>query len=567
MSKKKGKKKSGHVQYDDAELRVFLKHLADVEDFGIEDVLDVEEFAESVEHAGERLARLAIYDLDPGVMAGAIAALKVILDSDMIDPDTMDDFVNETGPIILKGLESPNVPDTRKIDLVPICERTGYLSPQDDLGQYFEDLAGTMNRTMESTMDKFIGEPAEIGQLLLALWDSPEGQDMPEAMYLVAMEMARHAAVNNPAGASALASVTFLMGYEESPENEILEAAFLLLENENCPECVWWLNALAQWPSLGEWNERARRSASKKRLSGIQPHNCFSRTFSHAQITAWDGADARQLSLYFRTPNGELDAVSFLIKWDKGIRDLFIVAEEGSKVEEAIEEMDKGGISVAVCSWEQAMEYLADACAVHIEKYDALPPILLSMLPYFPDGFPKPMRRTVCLDAYDLSGVVRSPEMVSKSEALVYGPAGYFQFTSDATYTYIRYNRPRNGNKLSKKWRREFLEAIEEDEKPSLINRMESLLEIEALAGRAQEAYSGVLLNTWIALAEGLVPFATIPLVNELADLSVPGIVENVQIGILSQAAANDFFSSLISSELMMNDDEFGDEFEENDRY
>ena len=56
-------------------------------------------------------------------------------------------------------------------------------------------------------------------------------------------------------------------------------------------------------------------------------------------------------------------------------------------------------------------------------------------------------------------------------------------------------------------------------------------------------------------------PFSAIPLVNALADFSVPGVLENIRLGLSGQEEANRFFNSLSQGEPFWDDDDFRDEF------
>ena len=543
MVKKRIKKTT--PQFDEVQFRAVLRQIGEDKIMKRDEIHMVLISLMNMDHPGEFLARMGVYDLDPCVASGALCLTHIILDGSSLFPDLVDDLLEEAGPILRKGLESPNIPDMRKVELVRLCEKAGYFSPQDDPSRFFNDWPGAMKQSMESHLELFQGEPGEVIQLLDMICNAPEAEDSEDAAFRIVMEMAKYLMTKNPVAASRLLASGFVMGFDDMIEEEDLELALNLLGAQDEPESVWWLKAIAGWPGLEEWHDRAQRIVTKKQLSGIKPGNSFDRTFSEAIVTLRDGAGARQLFLTFHNPKGKKDALFFLLKLDEGISDLFVVPDEGDRLDKILHEMGQDPMSYATCTLEQALSVLADAFAIQLEEYETLPPGLFSLLPYFPDGLPDPMRRTVSLDGYDVAGVARNPEMVSESASLLAGSVYLFQFTAEDTYEYLSDHKPRNKRKLTKKWQNEYLAALEKVEKPLLIDRLENLLEIEAWAGRAQLPYTQTLLQTWVALKEDIVPFNQIPLVQTLAAISVPMVVENLAMGFFSQKDANNYHSAM----------------------
>ena len=533
-----------HPQHDPAsltreEVRPLLKDFHDARSDGVtmEDLLDL---LDAMESPGEDLAWLAAFDLDPRVSDGALALLFHALREEILSEDEEASLRADAGPVLLKALQSPRVPDSRKYSLGPVYGYCEDAVPIERYRSFFSDFEGTTRQMLDEAIDNLSADPQSVERVLTGMESLIDEDTPPGSRFVAAAELAAHMLNDKPSAAAALLSANLIMGLEEKVEAGLFDKGFRLLEDARCPEALWFLGEMARWPNTGELGGRAKRLATRMRMEGVEPSWALPHTYSHGIITGPDGQGSRQMALFFVTPEDHMDAVVPLLNDTTGIKDVVCVYEEGDHV--ASEFRDRmHELPMSPCGLDRAREFLAHAWACHEEQGTAFPAHLFIYRPYFGAEPIVPKRRTPDLSSYGLDSLASSPQWADGSECLA-GMSGYgmFALSSDAAYAYVEEHLPKRGTRLSKPKFEGFLREVSGEEKGVLLDRMAATLEVEAWAGRANDETNGLAARTWLGLSENTVPFEKEPYVRALAQNGIEMIISNLRLGFHTQEEANE---------------------------
>ena len=518
-----------------------------------EDVLleELGDLLEAMAHPGEDLAWLAAHDLDPAISSAAAAALFYVVQSETFPPQAREQARREAAPVLLKALKSPGMPDSRKYSVGPLYSYCADEDlPAEEYRAFFRDFDAVSRQMLSEMVDTFSSDPQSVERVLSGMEMAVDDDMPPETRYRGAMELATQLLEVNPAAAAAVVSGNLVVGSEEGLDAAYHEPALDILEGTNCPQAVWFLEEMGRWPHLGELGKQAARRAAKMRLSGLAPAHDLPLAFSHAMVTAPDGMGSRQLSLYFRTPEGGMDALGLLLNDIVGVKDAFCVYDEGADLEEEIRDQFDA-LPMALCGMELAREFFGDALARH-EAQGTCP--LASAFVYRPYLGPGPITvkpRTPDLSTYGLADLKRTPALLKNSGELAEVPGfDLLWFGSDLAYEYVAANMPKKARRLSKKKFEQFLHEVAMEEEEMLLSRMAGILEVESLAGHGTHRINRIAARTWLGLSEDVAAFADTPYVRLLGERAVEAIISNVRMGFRNAAEAN-------AAALEM-DDEFG---------
>jgi len=546
------------LQLDRDEIRPRLRELR-TGDYDQQDPDVLQRIVQDLRDPGEDLAWLAAYDLDPDVSNGAIATLFHVL-WDNPDADDLTERIREqAGPVLKKAMQNPRVPDSRKLSLGPlygVC--MGEISDQ-EYRSFFNDFQGASNRMMTEAINSVSGSPQSIDAVMAAMMSMVSGDDDVSASRFEATQLLASRMVDTKPGvAAAVLAANIHIAYTEDVALETLEAAVEALEKCNCPEALWLLDDMSHWPAMGAFSDRLRRAATKLKLMGIQPDYSYAPTFSHALVSGPDGSAVRQMSLFFRTPDGGMDLLALLLKEGVGIKDAVCVFEEGAEREAQLRN-DFSDILIAPCTLDYCRELVAEALLCHEQTKTPLPGYWAICRPYLGPAPIIPQTREINLTPFHLEALDAASDLVDGSESMAETLAfGSFTFTSDRAYDFVAGCMPKRGARLAKTKFNQFLDAITQDERETLLRHIAQTLEVEALAGRAVQPENRAAARLWLGLSQNVVPFTQVPFVRAIAELSVDMIIHNLRMGFRNQIEADQ-----ASLEMEFGGDEYFDEDED----
>ncbi len=520
-------------------LRELLRNMAHDDPVQITGALEA--IGLSAEGPGGDLAWLAAYDLDRGVAEGAAVLLFNAFQGDFVPEKTQETFDKSARRALRQALEDKNVPDERKVPLAPLLKMAGGAITPGQMETFFDDFQAVSDRLRDQIADTITDTPQSLEETLetfgvLTGEDEPPQEEALFAAVAAAADLlpkAPRAGVGIFCAATAMAAEC---GHSLEPYADLLEPLSEHLATSN----AWPLARLADWPGAEPLREPIRSTLAQR---GIGPDTrlplLLERPFAHGLVTAVDGQGSRSLALFFRTPEGELDAVNLLLNDEQGIRDLWTVYEEGA---EAAEQFRAQRLPLVSCDLDLARALLADAMARHLQNGGVLPGRLFLARPYFGEAPLAPQLRTPNLGAYMLETITPAPALAEESEALAEdSPFGDLWFASDAAYDFVRAHKPRRASarKLGKKAFEAFVREIAPVEMETLLARMAQNLELEAWAGRAKQPPNQLAAKTWLVLSAQACPPGDVPYVRALARHGIECILENLAQGYESQAEAN----------------------------
>ena len=553
----KSKKKGGQepVRGKDYVRRLLLEAWHD-EETEVDEVLW--QLMEGAEDPGRDLAMLAAYDLDRSVWEPASALIVISQREASLAPRDSERLGTGARPVLLGALRDPDLPDDRKYMLGPLYMLCGGDLSREEIGSFFRDFEGAVERQVKEMMARVSDQPASTEQMLSSmefLESALPGE--AERPFAPLLAMGSELATGDPAAAAALLGAAAAIAIEQGEAEGGARQAIELVAEHPCPRAAFVLRELGAWPGAGALGTEARLAAERVALAGVEPRASVLSEFSHGILSSIDGAGSRATHLFFRTPEGGMDVVGLILNDAVGVKDVWFVAEDGAEVEAVLRE-SAVEMSLAPCPLPLAREVVADMWAMHEQLDKPLPGHLFVVRPYLGDAPLEPRRRKPNLGAYMLELVKRSPDLVDRSERLadeaIYG--GLF-FCSDAAYEHVDQVRPRRGRqRLSRKKLDTFIRDVAILERETLLARMAINLEVESLAGRATQPLNRIAARTWLALTEEVVPFHDVPYIYALADLSTQMIIENLKLGFRSQAAADQAALEMDEMDSFLDDEE-----------
>lgn len=490
---------------------------------------------------GEDIAWLAAHDLDPEISSGAFSILYYALRCEKVPAPLRDRVRQKAAPVLLKALQSPGMPDSRKYSIGPLYSFcVGQLSGE-EYRAFFKDFDGITNRMIKDAIKNLGEDPRSVDRVLTGMEALFETDLEQGGRFAAAMELAEHMFTNKPAAAAALAAAAVLIGwFEEDVRDSRADEALRLLEQTRHPRALWMLQEIAAWPALGKLAQKAARAARKMRLMGVKPACTMCAAFSHGLVTAPDGLGLRQVALFYKTPGGAVHALLLLFSETIGLKDVMCVFDEGADVEHELRERERD-VAMAPCRLQLAREFLADAIARHLENGTSPPPNLIIYRPYLGPEPIVPRRRTPDLSNYQLAALNHSSKLVENSQLLADAPSyGMFMFTSDKAYAFFRKTVEKEGRpRLPQRILDRFIREVAVEEREILLDRLAATLEVEFWAGRARKKINQTAARTWLGISRGVLPFHQVPYVRVVGKMSAEMIIENLQMGFLTQHQVN----------------------------
>ena len=558
---KKSPKKSGRVLLDRNAVRSRLKDF-DVASSGGASEEDLWVLVEQAANPGEDLAWLAAYDLDPEISSSAVLTLFFAVQCEDIPEDLFDRVCAEARPAILKALQNAAVPDDRKVPLGALYGFCGGELPEEDLRSYFKDFEAASGRVMSRTVGRLSSAPEDIERFVVKLGEgSEEDGESAEDRFKMLVEMLMRADAAPPDVMAAVMSATTVLGKLDGVRDSFLDVGLEYLDAADCPEATWFLAEMGRWPGLGTVGEKAGALAIKKAAAGRLPHHEIGAKFSHGLITCPDGSGTRQMTLFYRTPDGSMDALLFLMNDAIGLKDVVCMYGDGAEIEDNIREQSDIMI-LAPCTLELAREFVADLWEFHEQAGTAFPPKMFIYRPYLGPEPILPKARKTDLSVYGLDAVPRDDELFRDADLPIDSALyGRFAFSSDAMYDYLAKVGPKKSFQLPKAKFETFVREIAAQEKDLLLSRMAGALETEGWAGRATQQVNRVAARTWLGISENVRPFHEVPFICALAEMSIEMVLQNLRMGFKNQQEVNE---AMLEFEDGLNG-EFDEEFDEDE--
>jgi hypothetical protein len=494
---------------------------------------------------GAALARLAAHDGDERIRQDAEALLFVAV-RDTSAPEMLKDRIARSAiPILRAALKDPGVSDERKLHIGAHLSACGCELPHEEYKSCFRDFKATAQRYRVDAMKEMSPSAASVedalGRMGLLQHDEPPDpsiQDFQEA-FGFGLELAEH----NPEAGGIFLAVAAAIAAEHGKVPLDAQSALLRASQTATPAAAWCLSELSTWPGLGVVGEKAGELAAEMRGIGIAPEIHSHREFSHGTVSGLDGLGSRSLMLLFRTPEGRMDALGFLLNDEVGMKDVWCAFDRGAQLEEKTRAVPK--ITLSPIAIPLARELIGDALALHQEREKPPPGRLLLYRPYLGGDPLRIQRRRPNLGAYALEVIIRSPDLAAGSERLCEGDAWEELWcASDEAYAFVRkhFQALRHGRALEvlPDLVERFIKEVAIRERDRLLSRMAANLEVEAWAGRAGDPLNRVAARTWIVISEELQPFHEISFVRSLASRSLEIIYDNVGMGFRTQREANE---------------------------
>ncbi len=476
----------------------------------------------------------------------AMVMLTMLFEGPMFSPPERRHSAKVAADELEKALRDKEIHDDVKIDFLPLLDLAG--RPVDDAGvrEFFWDYEAASKRKGSEFLNGLSDSPASLNKLLLVrgIISEEQGAENAPASIESASELLilghNAAQVENPTGATLMtAALIFRIGaanfsHERSPGQ--LDDIHLI----GTPRARWCLETLSNWPGFSmPFRNKAAGLAAELGTRGITSQAPLAPDdFSHGIVTMVDGMGSRSATLFFRTPKGGLDAFTVLLNDEVGIKDARAFFENGNELSGIM-----GGHSeempTADATPQFFRELLADAFARHEELGTAPPGSLFPLMAYLGNEPVAPRKREPNLDGYKLGGVSPTPELVVGGEGLVDRPLfGCLAPASDAAYAFCEAHWDKRRKTVHLDSFPIFLREIMPLERERLLHRMAINLEIEALAGRAGRKGNQIAARLWLGMKENVLPFWSIPFVQELASIGIGSIVDDLRRGWKNQRAA-----------------------------
>jgi hypothetical protein len=483
------------------------------------------------DQVGRALLSLATRDADP-LVRNAAAGLLLALTRDPSLPDHVTEpALDDAAAAAQLALGDPSVADEAKQLCLTVIELAGDEPEVDDVTSCFQDFHGSLAR-MTALMARGLEDGAESVDVTMAPLLEADEVDAPALEGSLAM-CAVVAKEQPRVGATALLTVA-AVAQEQGLGGDVVERAIDAAVKASPERAAWLLDELARWPAAGALGDRARQVAEQltvERLPMVSP------PIAHALVTNVDSSGSRSALVALRRGDGAFDALVLLLNDHVGLKDVATAWGSGA---DAIEELTRTDLTCAPCGLEVVRSLVGDALALHEAQGRPLPGRLLGVRHLLGAEPLLPARRAPDLSTYGLETHARSADMVGGSADLMEDPAfGCLPFASSAAYDLLAAAPSRGRKRGSARVELEaFLSAIEPIERPLLVQRLAVNLETLALAGWGRTRAGQVGASVYVALSEGVVPWAQVPYVRALAESSMVRILENLRHGHRSEAEA-----------------------------
>lgn len=508
-------------------------------DLGVQQILQL--VVQQIDAPGRVLSELAAYDPDSRIAERAGLLLFTGL-RETPPPESVKRELRSGAKAVLAGaLPDKSIPDDRKMLLTAIFGLAGGHFSAEEYGGFFKDFDAAARKMVGQVEARLSDEASQLEDALsgMEIIELEQGGPREKDIEYVARTGSAFAA-KNPAGSAALTCGAAAIAIEAGIDPQRVVPYLEPFAEQRSDRAAWYLSELARWPAGGEIADKADIIAQRMVTAGATPHCRIDREYSHGFVSMVDGSGSRNLTLFFRTPEGGMDALVLIINDSIGLKDAWMTFDDSAALEEAIYEREND-IVYAQISLAFARDVLADAWALH-ERLDR--PLLGRFFiyrNYLGDEPILPRQREPNLGAYMMEMMVPTPALTRKSDELLdYGPYGGLAFSSDPAYAFVRDHLPKRGSRLKKADFEAFLREVEVYERDWLLARMAANLELEALAGRATQDVNQTAARTYVALKQGVVPFHEVPFIRAIAQEAAERIIGNLKAGYASQQEANE---------------------------
>lgn len=500
---------------------------------------------------GAALAEILARDADEDVSEYALMMLFLAAEDPGVPARTKERIGKSVVPVLLGAMRDPAVPDERKYSVGPVLDLFGAGLPDDEYRACFREFERTATemrrrKLREVTIDIESVEHALVMQHLVR-HDAPA--DPSDEDFAATLSTGIEMCEDSPDAGAALVATAAAIAVEYGSLGEHLLAVVERLADLRTRRAAWFLRELGMLPRAGVVGGRSRELARELALSGVAPDPPPAGDFTHGLVSTVDGSGSRTLMLFYRTAEGNLDALALLLNDLVGVKDVWCVFGDAADLDQDVRSRSDGQVSYAPCDLGFARDVVADALAVHKESGRPFPGRFLLYRHYLGAEPLAAARRAPNLGAYMPETFVRGPGLVEGTARAYEHPIyGRLWSGSDEAYDFVRRFLPRGRGKkprgpvalaMPESAFEEFVAKVASKERKALARRIAVNLEVEALAGRASKPASRAAARVWIALTEGVAPFEEVPFVRLLCTQAVSAIFTNLMRGHESQEEAN----------------------------
>lgn len=513
-------------------------------------VLGLMELVREFGDPGGELARLLARDPDKRVSDEARMMLFLAAQEPSVPGEARDRIGRSATPVLLDAMRDASVPDERKYHIGPLLEVFGVEFSAGEYRSFFRDFDRTAEE-MNREMMRRLPDGTEFIEMALveAGLIRHDGPARPtEEDFTAALNLGTQMYEASSDAAAAFLTTTAAIAYEHAKAAEFRGTVLDRVADMRSGRVAWFLGELGRLPGTGPLGEKARDLSAELARAGVAPGAPGAGEFSHGLVSTVDGAGNRSLMLFYRTSEGDLDALALLLNDRVGVKDVWCVFGNAADLDQEVRNRSDQ-VAYATCEVAFARELVADAMAIHEDTGRPFPGRFLLYRHYLGSEAITPHRRAPNLGAYMLETFVRGPELVEASEQAFHEPIyGRLWCGSDEAYEFVRRFMPerlqnRKGSlaalAMPENTFEEFVAEVASKERETLARRMAANLEVEALAGRAAKPANRAAARVWIALTENIVPFEEMPFIRLLCQQSVSAIFTNLRRGHESQEEAN----------------------------
>jgi hypothetical protein len=491
---------------------------------------------------GPALAQLVGYDPDDRVAEAATMMLFVAGKDPGVPREAGEAILDSAAFALLRALRDPSVLDDRKYTLGPLLELAGHGRSTEEYHACFKDFEATAKKKARNQIVEMSDsiEAHETALASLGIVNHDGGPPPSVEGFQRALSMLAQVAEHNPAVGASLLPVFAAVVHEHGVAADLALAALDIAASTQHSRAAWFLADLGGWPVSGQLGGKARQLAEELAKAGVIATAPIVPSYSHGYVTGTDGAGSRSVMLFFMRGDGALDALSFLLNDLIGVKDVWPVFVDGAEVEGQLRGL---ALPFALCDLAFARALVADALSTHAAIGRPVPGCLLLYRPLLGDEPIAPAARKPDLGAYLLETVVRGPALVEGTEELLDHPLYRDLWPcGDDAYAFVGAIPKKKGRRSAKAQAQlvdEFIANVASKEKDVLALRLATNLEVEARAGRAKKPLNKLAASVYLAIAENVVGYETVPYVRGLAEHALDAIKKNIGLGYVSQKDVN----------------------------
>jgi len=489
---------------------------------------------------GSDLVWFAAYDFDEKVSSLATGIFTFMMQEETAPEDVRGRIAETAMPDLLQALKNPSLSDDRKYPLSAMYVICGGNLTREELSGFFKDFGSASHRAARRMTQDIVDSHASLIEVLASMGMFEPNEEPTEQVFLASLDLCRVVRETEPEAASSLLGALAAIAAEHHFDLDAAEAALEMMAETRCGRAAWCLDELARWPGTFELADKARELAEELTAEGVNPQPPSPVPLKSGRVSCIDNAGNRMMRLTFELSEERAICCVILLDESCGIKAVFTIPEEEEDAADTAVLLRVLNMPEAPCTSELARELLADARVLN-EEADAPLPAGIFILCGLLGGEPiLPKRRNPRLDAYDLDNIAGAKKLLRNSGIIATRPPfAYVLFTSTAAYDYVS-DSLESVEEPDKNYVDAFIRYAMTHERDTLLSRMATNLELEALAGRAGEQASETAALVYQAIAHETVPFENIPFLRRIAEDSIDQINANLALGFTSQEEANE---------------------------